>query len=519
MRATSIGHAGILVETRQATIVCDPWFVPAFHGSWFVFPRNDRLSAEVMAKITNPDYLYISHQHADHLDEPWLREHMNKDVPVLLPDYPTKELQRQLASLGFHQFIQTRDTEELDLGDGLKVAIHVESTITDGPGGDSAIVISDGECRLVNQNDCRTGDLVALRQHGPIDMHWLQFSGAIWYPMVYDEPTERLKDLAHKKVESQFARALTYVDALDARVVVPSAGPPCFLDDDLFGANWITGDEVSIFPDQTHFLAKLQARNRVGVLNIPGTLIDVTPVEHSVTHPGTEVEATRPFDDKEKYLREYQTDWAPWLANLKRSWPQEKSDLLATLKAWWEPLLALAPTLRSAVGGSCRIISDELDLLIDFASGTIHQYTDQPFRYRFTIPRPLLELVAKEHAMDWSNSLFLSCRFHAWREGEFNEHLYNFFKSLSVERMRRAETEAVRRTTPEVISEEIELGDYVVQRYCPHRQADLSEFGVVEGDHIVCTLHGWKFSTKDGSCLNADDRRLSVRPRSAKGKR
>ena len=43
MRATSLGHAGILIETEQASIVCDPWFVPAFFGSWFVFPRNDQL--------------------------------------------------------------------------------------------------------------------------------------------------------------------------------------------------------------------------------------------------------------------------------------------------------------------------------------------------------------------------------------------------------------------------------------------------------------------------------------------
>ena len=43
MRATSLGHAGILIETEHGSIVCDPWFVPAFFGSWFVFPRNDRL--------------------------------------------------------------------------------------------------------------------------------------------------------------------------------------------------------------------------------------------------------------------------------------------------------------------------------------------------------------------------------------------------------------------------------------------------------------------------------------------
>ena len=519
MRAISIGHAGILVETRQATIVCDPWFVPAFHGSWFVFPRNDRLSPELMRKITEPDYLYISHQHADHLDEPWLREHMNKDVRVLLPDYPTKELQRQLAGLGFHQFIQTRDAEEHDLGDGLTVAIHVESTITDGPGGDSAIVISDGESRLVNQNDCRTGDLAALRKHGPIDMHWLQFSGAIWYPMVYDEPRATLKELARKKVESQFARALTYVEALDAQVVVPSAGPPCFLDEDLFDANWITGDEVSIFPDQTLFLEHLAKHGRTGIMNVPGTTISTASHEVHMAHPASDTEAKRPFIDKAAYLREYQTDWAPWLRELKASWPEERTDLLTALKSWWEPLLALAPTLRKAVGGSCRIVSDGLDILIDFDRGVVRNFASEQVRYRFTIPRPLLELVVQDRAVDWSNSLFLSCRFQAWRKGEFNEHLYNFFKSLSVERMRRAEEEAARRAKPQVVSEEIELGDYVVQRYCPHRQADLSEFGVVEGDTIVCTLHGWKFDAHDGACLNADDRRLSVRPRSANGER
>jgi UDP-MurNAc hydroxylase len=106
----------------------------------------------------------------------------------------------------------------------------------------------------------------------------------------------------------------------------------------------------------------------------------------------------------------------------------------------------------------------------------------------------------------------LSCRFTAWRDGAFNEHLYNFFKSLSVERIARAEAEAqCRLGAPTAPSEEVRLGDFTVQRYCPHRQADLSVFGVLEGDEIVCTLHGWRFRTADGSCVNADDRRLQIR--------
>ena len=57
-----------------------------------------------------------------------------------------------------------------------------------------------------------------------------------------------------RKVESQFARAEKYVESVGARVVLPSAGPPCFLDEDLFHLNMIEPTDVSIFPDQTAFI-------------------------------------------------------------------------------------------------------------------------------------------------------------------------------------------------------------------------------------------------------------------------
>ncbi|MFM7891662.1 MAG: MBL fold metallo-hydrolase, partial [Actinomycetota bacterium] len=210
-----------------------------------------------MTAVCSPDYLYVSHLHGDHFDEPFLRERMEKSTTILLPDFPSNELRQRLTRLGFRNFIATRDGEEMELRDGLRIAIHVESSITDGPGGDSAIVVSDGTSRLVNQNDCRTHDPQALTAHGPVDQHWLQYSGAIWYPMVYDEPKNVRHANARSKVESQFARAEHYVEAVNATVVVPSAGPPCFLDGDLFGYNMITGDEISIFPDQSRFSERL----------------------------------------------------------------------------------------------------------------------------------------------------------------------------------------------------------------------------------------------------------------------
>jgi UDP-MurNAc hydroxylase len=514
VRATSVGHAGIFIETEFGSILCDPWFTPAFFGSWFVFPRNDQLPADLLERMERADYLYVSHIHADHLDEEWLANHVRRDTTVLIPGFPTRELERILRGFGFTDIVRTVDGEEITLNGDLRIAIHVETSITDGPGGDSALVVSDGRSRVVNQNDCRTNDLNALNAHGPVDLHWLQYSGAIWYPMVYEETPERMRELIDAKVDSQLTRAMRYVEAIGARAVVPSAGPPAFLDPELYGFNMITGDELSIFPDQRVFMQRLATAGRTGVLAIPGTAIDITPDAITVTHPMPDTEVRAIFEHKDDYLRRYQADWMPWLEAMKRNWASPTPDLLDTLRAWWEPLLALAPTLRGNVGANCLMRLGDLQVLIDFPAGQVRAYDGEPYRYRFDIQRELVETVAAARAVDWSNALFLSCRFRAWREGPFNEYLYNFFKSQSVERMRRAEAEAIRKTDPDrggIAGQEIRIGDHICERACPHRQADLSVFGEIDGNHLVCTLHGWRFDLDTGECLTATDRKLRIR--------
>ena len=516
MLATSLGHAGILIETEQASIVCDPWFQPAFFASWFVFPRNDQLSDDLLRRVHEADYLYISHLHSDHLDEAWLHDGICDDVTVLLPGFPSKELERRLRAIGFVNFVHTDDGAEIEPRPGLTIAIHVETSITDGPGGDSALVVSDGTARLVDQNDCRTSDLGALRSHGPVDLHWLQFSGAIWYPMVYDEPAERMRRLVDAKVDSQLTRAARYVEALNARAVVPSAGPPCFLDPELFALNQINGDELTIFTDQRVFIDLLADHGRTAHLTIPGTTFHISADAINVTQPMADADVASIFTDKAAYLARYQADWMPWIEAQKATWHLPSADLFDVIKSWWEPLLAMAPTLRAAVGANCLMRFDDLELIIDFPAGVVRRAREDAIdiefhEFRFDIPRPLVETVVAERAVDWSNSLFLSCRFRAWRAGAFNEYLYNFFKSLSIERMRRAESEARRKLDPPDAREEIELGGYIMERACPHRQADLTVFGEIEGDLLVCTLHGWKFDLNTGECLTASDRRLRVR--------
>jgi UDP-MurNAc hydroxylase len=460
--------------------------------------------------------LYVSHLHGDHHDEAWLRSHLRRDIPILLPGFPTREQQRTLAGLGFTEFVRTVDTEEVEIAPGVRVAIHIESSITDGPGGDSALVVMDGDSILVDQNDCRTNDLGQLNAHGPVDLHWLQYSGAIWYPMVYEMPDATKRTLCEAKVESQFARAMRYVEKIDARAVVPSAGPPCFLDADLFGLNMIDGDELSIFADQTTFLERLADVGRNGVMNVPGTVVEISPGAIHVTHPMPLAEVESIFTDKRSYLRAYQADWLPWLDDLKAAWTPPSTDLIDTLQEWWEPLLAMAPTLRAHVGANVLLNAGDAAVLIDFPAGEVRSFAGESYGFRFDIARELVETVVAQRAVDWSNSLLLSCRFTAWREGEFNEYVYNFFKSLSSERMRRAEAEVVRKFDPDAERRnrdepDIRLGDYLVQRRCPHRNADLAAFGVIDGNELVCTLHGWRFDLQTGRCLTATDLPVRIR--------
>ena len=116
-------------------------------------------------------------------------------------------------------------------------AAAVAAAPADGPAGDSAIVIADSSARILNQNDSRPRDADEFRDLGPYDGHFTQFSGAIWYPMVYDFEDAEKELLGRRKRADQETRALAYIRDADAAFVFPCAGPPCFLDDSLFNLN------------------------------------------------------------------------------------------------------------------------------------------------------------------------------------------------------------------------------------------------------------------------------------------
>jgi UDP-MurNAc hydroxylase len=496
MRMTFLGHVGVAVETRGGTVLCDPWFTPAYFGSWFPFPRNDGLDR---GAIPAPDYLYVSHLHRDHFDPEWLAQHVDKRTQVLLPAFDVPFLERELRAIGFEHFVAVPNGEPVDLGD-LTVTILAFTAPADGPLGDSLIVLDDGTARVLNQNDARPGDPDQLRALGPFDAQLVQFSGAIWYPIAYDFPDALKRRLATDKRENQMARAQQYVEWVDAAHVFPCAGPPAFLDDDLVGCNDFDRDPANIFPDQTVFLERLGAAGiDRGELLLPGSVVDLDAGRCTVTHPPS-LDVKRPFFDKRAYIEEYRHDWKRWLERERAGWSSGRRDLVAELAVWFEPLLQRAPITSAGIAGNVVLDVGEpgANVCIDFVESEVRAWAGEPFVYKLDVDPRLIESLLERHVEDWVNSLMLSCRFTAHRPdpASFNEYVMTFFKALSPERIAHVE-----------------------QRYLQARRrdefferdgwsTDLTRFGEIDDGVLTCSLHHWQFDLATGECLTSADRHL-----------
>ena len=522
MRILITGHAGLFIEASGRTVLCDPWFNGAYFGSWFSFPDNAGLELD---RISSPDYLYVSHLHKDHFDSRFLAEHVDKSTTVLLPDFPLDDLRRALVELGFTNFVETHSGRRVEL-DGLSVAITTSTSVADGPIGDSAIVVDDGTTRILNQNDCHPRDLSALRALGPYDVHFLQYSGAIWYPMVYRWDAPEKDALCREKRVRQGQRAMQYIRELRAGHVVPFAGPPAFLDDALFELNDLDDDPANIFQDQRSFLRVLEANGiDNGHLAVAGSLIDVTAdgvdVSHRIVTP-TGAVTTEPesiYRDKKDYLRRYQSrrraeiDEATPRASAPRPDP---GGIVERMAEWIGPLLSSAPAVRLALGGTILLDVGRFGVVIDSEAatppGTVRLATSDDAAaagHAFFFDETLLRSLVDRQVEDWVNELFLSCRFEATRRGEYNETVFSFFKCLSPRRMAYLEASlalAARRQEngAPAAGELWRAGDYLVQRRCPHLGADLLRFGHVDDGVLTCSLHGNRYDLATGRCLTAE---------------
>lgn len=501
MRITGLGHAGMFIETTGGSILCDPVVGPSFFGSWFPFPDNRGLDWE---RFGQADFLYISHRHRDHFDPALMKRVVPTSIRVLLPEYPTDDLETDLRALGYTNIIYTRAGVPLQFGD-LSIMVTPLRAPSDGPIGDSSLSVDDGTASILNQNDSHPLDLETLLTFSKPDAYFTQVSGAIWWPMVYDLPQDSKQHFAQLKRDAQNKRALYYIEKVDAEHVFPMAGPPMFLREELFRYNGYGLEDDSIFTDQRQFLAQMaeQLPTQKGYEFVPGTVVELNHGTISVTQTlYTDAEIDRIFDHKWDYLAE-QRDARQEEVRAEEASRAEvipPAEMLASLQEWWEPLLRRARTIRAGVGGNVRFRIGELDMVVDFPRAKVREYAGEECVYWYTIPADLVSTNIRDHEIDWSNSIFLSMQFSVGRSGKFNEFLTTFLKCLSRDRIEYVENWYAEQTDQ---TEDAEIDGWRVQRRCPHLRADLTKTGKIEDGVLTCSLHDWKWDLASGKCLSS----------------
>ena len=431
MRVTYFGQACTFIEIAGKKILTDPWLTEgAYLGTWF----HTHLLAD--AGVTperfpkDIDYLFLSHEHQDHVDPASLK-HLPSNIPVLICKFVTPRFRGYLEGLGLRNILEVPSGQKLDLSDGVNITILRTAEYTN----DSALLVEGDGCRLLNETDCKLSyvDLERLGQQG-IDIGFFMFSGANWYPMMFDYPDNAQIELVTRRRRSLLRSLIQRVRVTKPRIVVPAAGPCTVLDPDLL---WLNSEDRGIFIDPEKAVAVLNAAK----LPVEPLYMAATDVWDS--RSGIDRRAPAAFRvPRQEYIRTASERMAPHIRARKAAelpagsdLPQRLADYFNTLAAAQSPEIRrrinakLALVVTSPHGGTCSV---------DFTSPGpeyVHEGLAADWTYKIEVEDKLLYpfLTGQEPFFE---HLLLSLRVRlARRPDEYNEPLYHFLYEPDPEKL------------------------------------------------------------------------------------
>ena len=234
---TSLGHAGLRVETADLRLLADPWVSGAGPSS----ARGSRF--RTTASCRRASTLDVRRgrgvPRAPGPPRPAAAGRAAATVPVVVPRYPSTIMERRLRAAGRGTWSVLDAWQRYPLGDrGDWLTVIPEQCPMSH---DSGVLSSVGGDAVLHTNDARIS-LAQVRRAvaevgRPIDLMGVQMSGASWHPVCYeyDEPT-RDPDQRGQAGRQVQGRHPAGPQRSSPGWCMPYAGPPCFLDPELVRA-------------------------------------------------------------------------------------------------------------------------------------------------------------------------------------------------------------------------------------------------------------------------------------------
>lgn len=233
MRISFVGHASILVESKNISILTDPWWAgPCFGAQWWIHPSP---FLDVLAE-PKLQYIYVSHGHSDHL-HPGTLARFDRNTKILVAK--DLDIGPWLTKMGF-PVLELPDGESVELGSGVRATIR--PTINN----DSLLVISDGKETCVNLNDALHATPAVVQdkfiawlkeRHTSIDYLFCGYGTASHFPNCYRIPGKDYAKTAAQRQHHFNSVWARIVQELKPKFAFPFAADVLLLEEDLFWAN------------------------------------------------------------------------------------------------------------------------------------------------------------------------------------------------------------------------------------------------------------------------------------------
>ena len=211
-----VGHSCLLITAGKDRIITDPWFTnPVMANSWYHVPRFSR-DLDTLPEV---NYIYISHEHADHLDIPALRK-LPGSATIVIPGFDDNKLKRTLVRANLPQSITAlADGEEFTTANGTTLAIYFCDT---GSNDSSLIVSNDGTCVYDHTDNWMSPKKMGeIGRRWNVDIAFQCYAGTGSFPAYMLWPLDYRVELGKAKKIQLFERMKATLMALRPEMIVP----------------------------------------------------------------------------------------------------------------------------------------------------------------------------------------------------------------------------------------------------------------------------------------------------------
>jgi len=503
---TFTGHAGFKYETEETIILMDPWMsrYGAFDRAWYQFPPNHNLGDTIrgMIESTKKDvFIYISHEHKDHFDIPYLETLNQNKITYITPNFRRDHVVGKLSELNPKDVVALEDKVKYST-DSLDIYLFLDDNELNRDSG-IGIVDKNNKTNILNLNDCKIYDRIPeiVETIGSIDIFSCQFSGAVFHPVCYDYPEKKYAEISDSKVQGKFDAVKRVLEQVKPKLYIPAAGPPVFLDKDLFHINF---QESNIFPSPLNFRDYLNEEiSEVDVcVPVPGTDFTFEEDLIKITHPLEDYESL--FD--KSTLEAYQESVMEILDERQKSLETyEPEKVFNQLHKELESKLIdfeLTHEMKVVLKFSLNEV-DNKAIYIDFKDLTatvleeVEENKGGANTYEISASAGDIGRLLDGY-QNWDDFM-LSFRHKLHRTPDVYQVAINGFLVMEKEDINAFCSNLMKlENQKERINVEVGGIEYSVDKYCPHQGTDLSTGWVEDGRYLVCPKHRWMFDMEDG---------------------